>query len=101
MRKRIKIPKTKGLSALPTILLISGIILEVVIAGLSVSQSFNKSVMSEKLSIEALKIAESGAQDAIMRVNDYMDCPSEYCPSLYSLTVGSGEACVSIGEITY
>ncbi|MDP3953561.1 MAG: hypothetical protein Q8P99_01955 [bacterium] len=98
----------KGISALPMILLISGIILEVVVAGLVVSQLFSQSILSEQLSVEALKAAESGAQDAIIRVTDYLaDCPDSatyndtaaYCPSLYSLSVGDRETCVSIGNI--
>lgn len=101
--------KDKGISALPVILLISGIILEVVVAGLVVSQLFSQSLVSEQLSVEALKAAESGAHDAIIRVNDFLaDCPdsatyndaSAYCPSLYSLTVGGRNACVSIGAVT-
>ena len=104
----------QGISALPTILLLSGIILEVVIAGLTVAYFFNRSLLSEQLSTEALKAAESGAHDAISRVNDFINCPdsqtynaSSSCPSLYKYTfIDSSEAdqdriaCVSIGSIT-
>ena len=95
---------------MPMVLLISGIILEVVIAGLAISKLFGQSLLSEQLSVEALKTAESGAHDAIIRVTDRLaDCPDSatyndsaaYCPSLYSLTVGEREACVSIGNVTY
>src|SRR3989344_4776124 len=90
----------RGVSALPTILLLAGIILEVVVAGLAVAQLSNRGLLSEQLSIEALRAAESGAHDAISRVNDYIDCPDYAstgpsdvnnanwkCPSLYTLTV--------------
>jgi len=92
----------KGMSALPVILLISGIILELVIAGVIISQLSGQSLFSEQLSVEALAVAEAGAQDAIIRVTDYLsECPdATYCPSLYALTVGSREACVSIGSIS-
>src|SRR3990167_7174152 len=88
----------QGISALPTILLLSGIILEVVIAGLTVAYFFNRSLLSEQLSTEALKAAESGAHDAISRVNDFINCPDSQtyndpnakCPSLYEYTFIDG-----------
>ena len=93
--------KLKGASALPSMLLISGIILEVVIAGLVVSQLFSKGLLGERLSLEALKAAESGAYDAILRVRSYINCPdATYCPSLYTISVGERSACVSIGSIS-
>lgn len=114
---KVKRNRVSGISALPVILLLSGIILEVVVAGLAVAQFFSKSLLSEQLSIEALRAAESGAHDAISRVNDYINCPdytstapddinndSHYCPSLYQLIVNEDlpdrVACVSIGEIS-
>jgi len=97
--------KNSGISALPTILLLSGIILEVVVAGLTVSQLFSQSAMGERLSTEALKAAESGAHDAISKVRDYVNCPDvTYCPSLYELVVNEDldnrVACVSISTIS-
>jgi hypothetical protein len=106
MREEAKIG---GVSALPVVLLIAGVILELVVAGLIISQLFGQSLLSEQLSIEALGVAEAGAQDAIIRVNDYINCPDYvgydsgsiyYCPSIYSLTVGSRTACVNIGSIS-
>jgi len=91
----------KGVSALPTILLVSGIIMEVVIAGLVVSQLFSNSLLSEQLATEALEVAKSGAQDAVNRVTSYINCPDAvYCPSTYTVTVGSRSACVNIGSIS-
>lgn len=105
----------QGISALPTILMLSSIILEIVVAGLIVSYFFNRSLLSEQLSVEAMKAAESGAHDAISRVNDYINCPDSgtyndsaaKCPSLYKyFVVDAAEpshdrvACVSIGAIT-
>lgn len=85
---------------MPTILLLSGIILEVVLAGLAVSQLFSSSILNEQLSIQALKAAESGAHDAIIRINDYINCPNAtYCPSTYTLIIGNHSACVNIGSI--
>ena len=113
----IKRNSTRGVSALPTILLLAVIILEVVVAGLAVAQLSSKSLLSEQLSIEALGVAESGAHDAISRVNDYIDCPdyastgpsdpantSKKCPSFYNLIVNEDLsnriACISIGNIS-
>ena len=112
---KVKRNRASGISALPTILLLSGIILEVVVAGLAVAQFFNQSLLSEQLSIKALRVAESGAHDAISRVNDYILCPdytstgpgdennaSYYCPSLYEFAVSDDlpDVCVSIGEVS-
>ena len=104
-----KIDNIKGVSALPTILLLSAVILETVVGGLAVAYFFSNSLLSEQLSIEALKAAESGAHDAISRINDYINCPdsvtyndtSAKCPSLYKFTVnGDRTVCVSIGTIS-
>ncbi len=97
--------RNSGFSALPTILLLSGIILEVVVAGLTVGQLFSQSAMGERLSTEALKAAESGAHDAISRVRDYINCPDPtYCPSLYEFVVNEDlsnrVACVSIATVS-
>ena len=104
--------RIKGISALPTVLLISGIILEVVVAGLAVARLSSRGLLGEQLSVEALKAAESGAHDAISRVNDYINCPDSVtyndpdakCPSLYSFIVNEDLpdriACVSIGTIS-
>lgn len=92
---------SRGASALPVVLLISGIILEVVVAGLAVAQFFSNSSAAEQLSIGALEAAESGASDAILRVTSYINCPdTDYCPSSYSLSVGTYSACVNIGSIS-
>ena len=89
----------KGASALPVILLVSGIIMEVVIAGLVVAQLLSNSLLAEQLSTEALNVARSGAQDAVNRVMSYMDCPDDtYCPAAYEVTVDNRTACVSISE---
>src|SRR3989344_3732313 len=90
--------RIKGISALPTVLLISGIIFEVVVAGLAVARLSSRGLLGEQLSVEALKAAESGAHDAISRVNDYINCPDSVtyndpnakCPSLYEYTFIDG-----------
>lgn len=98
----------RGISALPTILLLSGIILEVVVAGLALTYYFNRTLLNEQLSAQALKAAETGAHDAISRVNDYINCPDSAtfndanakCPSVYVYTLTDSSACVAIGNIT-
>jgi len=95
LRKQSK----KGASALPVILLVSGIIMEVVIAGLVVAQLLSNSLLAEQLATEALNVARSGAQDAVNRITSYMDCPdATYCPATYEVSVGSRTACVNISE---
>ena len=99
MNKLMK-KSSKGASALPVILLVSGIIMEVVVAGLVVAQLFSSSLLSQQFATEALAVAKTGAQDAVNRVTSYVDCPdATYCPSTYTVTVGGRSACVNIGEI--
>ena len=115
MINKLNKKREQGISALPTILMLSGIILEVVVAGLVVAYFFNRSLLSEQLSVEAMKAAESGAHDAISRINDYINCPDSTtyndtaakCPDVYEyFFIDSSEpsqdriACVAIGNIT-
>lgn len=87
----------RGASALAVVLIMTAIVLEVTVASLVVSDLLSSTMGTEQASLEALEIAKSGAEDAIVRVNRYIDCPDTvYCPSSYSLTVGSGEVCVNI-----
>ncbi|PIR98383.1 MAG: hypothetical protein COT88_01935 [Candidatus Colwellbacteria bacterium CG10_big_fil_rev_8_21_14_0_10_41_28] len=89
----------KGVSALPVILIVSGIIIEVFIAVVAVSNLFSNSTASAQLSVEALEAAESGAEDAIIRVLRLGECSpgAVGCyPLTYTLTIGNREACVNI-----
>jgi len=81
----------KGALALSVVLVVSGIILVIAISGATISTLFNSSVYRERLAVQALYAARSGAEDAIMRILRYAKCPNAtYCPSTYTLTLASG-----------
>ena len=89
--------KSKGVSALPMVLLLSSIILQIIVTSLATSQLFGRGLLNEQLSAEALEAAKSGAADGIVKVRDYINCPNAtYCPSTSTLAVGRRTACVSI-----
>jgi len=82
--------KDSGLVALPTVLLISAIILEISIAGALFSTSLTNTRLNERLSAIALASARSGAEDAMIRIIRYKNCPSDpFCPASYTLTTGN------------
>jgi len=89
--------KNIGIAALPTILLISSILVEVVVVGVVLANALNNSRFSERVAAEAYAAANAGAEDAILRIIRYKNCPATPgCPSSYSLAVGSRSADVSI-----
>ena len=61
--------KRRGQAALPTIVLLGGLMVEVVIAGALVVFLFNNSTYGTRLSIEALGAAHSGVQDALLKIS--------------------------------
>ncbi|OGY56832.1 MAG: hypothetical protein A2Y84_01680 [Candidatus Colwellbacteria bacterium RBG_13_48_8] len=96
MRNHLQLSE-RGIATLPIVLIMVGIIFEVTLAGLVVSRLLGGGLLEEQLATEALMAAKSGAQDAVMRVTRYINCPdSGYCPSPYSLSVGQYEACYNI-----
>lgn len=95
--------KKRGVSALPIILIVSGIIIEVFVAVVAVSSLFSNSTLSTQLSVEAIEAAESGAQDAIIRIIRLGECSpggAGCYPATYSLTVGGRDACINIIDDT-
>ena len=82
----------KGIAALPTILLISGIIVEISVAGVLVAYFFGQSGFGIKLSAEALSAANAGVSDALIKiVRD-----KKFFHSGYNLTVGRGQSYVVV-----
>lgn len=77
-----------GLSALPTVLLITAILVEVAVVGAVISYALTSTRFSERLSAEALAAARAGAQDAAMQA-----IWEGACPSLADFTVGSATVC--------
>ncbi len=82
----------KGAMALPTMLLIGGIILEIGIAGLLVSYFFIQSKLGVELSAEALAVAQSGIQDAAIRIIR----DKNFSPGSYTINIGNRSAQVII-----
>jgi len=83
----------RGLAALPTILLIGGIIVEIAIAGVFISYLLSQSGFGAKLSAEALAAAQAGVQDALMKIVRDKTFSSS---SGYDITVGSRNARVVV-----
>lgn len=97
MLKKIKI----GQVALPIILLVSGIIIETALGGTMVAFLLSDSGWGERLSSQAFAAAESGIQDAFLKIagnKDYcLTNPFGYpCGEFYSFLVGNGSAKISI-----
>lgn len=87
-----------GVSALPTVLLISIIILELALAVALTAASLSNTFYGERMASEALSAARAGAEDAILRVVRYKNCPTTGCPASYSIAVGSRTADVTIAS---
>jgi hypothetical protein len=87
---------------LPFILLVSGIIVEIAIAGSFVAYFLSTSGYGERLSVRANAAAHSGARDGIMRISQNKEFVSNACdsPYTYSLAVGSDSAEVMICRTT-
>lgn len=89
----------RGVATLVNVLLISTIIMLIAIYGVIISVIFLNSAFNERLAEEALVVARSGAQDAIIRVVRYKDCPTiNGCPAEYTLEVGGNTAEVKINN---
>ena len=78
----------KAIVALPTILLIGGIIVEIAVAGVFIAYLLSQSGFGAKLSAEALAAAQAGIQEAMMKiVRD-----KNFSSSGYDIAVGSRAA---------
>jgi len=86
----------KATAALPAILLIGGIIIEIGLAGAFISYYLSQSGFGVKMSAEALAAAEAGVQDAIIKIVRNKDFTS----SGYELQVGSRSANVVVCKDT-
>jgi hypothetical protein len=90
--------REKGVSALPTILMMSGILIEVAVVSVVIANIVSNTRFSERLAAEAYGVARSGAQDTVLKVVREKGCPA----SLPELNIGSNYAdvtCVENGEI--
>ncbi len=75
---------------LPFILLVSGIIIEITIAGAFVSYFLSTSGYGERLAARAESVARSGINDALARVMQNKDFSIVPCSAPYTYTVTSG-----------
>ncbi len=90
-----------GVSALPMMLLLGSIIIEIAIAIAFLTYYFNTINFASRLSAEALETARAGASDAIIRVVRDKTCPNGSCPSPYTLAISNGRtATISICKDT-
>src|SRR3989344_1297682 len=87
-----------GQIALPFILLVSGIILEIAVAGSFVSYFMTTAGAGDRLLVRATSAAQSGARDAILRVSQN----KEYAASgaSYTLNVGSDSTAIVVSRDT-
>lgn len=83
-----RLKNTAGISALPTVLLIAAILIELAVVGAALAYAIVNTRLSERLAAEALGAARAGAQDAILKVIREGGCPT----SLPVLTVGQRTA---------
>lgn len=89
-----------GQVALPFVLLVSGLIVEISIAGAFIAYFLSSSSLGEKLSIRAYTAAYAGIQDAMVRISRNKEfvnsSPCSGSPCTYSLTVGSDTTSVTV-----
>lgn len=91
--KKLKVSNQRGVALLPMILVLFGLVavVGIAIAGISVSESTISS--TKDASDEALVIAESGIQDALMKLlrnKDFSTSPN------YTLSVSGGTATIVV-----
>jgi hypothetical protein len=78
-----------GQAALPTVLLIGGVIIEIAIAGALVAYILSSSGWGERLSARALAAARAGIEDAFIKItiNKNFNSPAGYDISIDNQTV--------------
>lgn len=96
--KMIRISKDqRGGAALPTILIMATVVIELAVGAVVVATMLNSTVANKRLSIEALEAARGGAQDGLLYVQRYCSSSSG-CVRTYDLTVGTRNAHVEITD---
>jgi len=86
--------KSKGQTALPTIILISGLIVEFAVAAVFINYFFSTSSLGEKLASRALAAAKAGIEDATIKLAR----DKEFLPSAYNLSIDNDTATVSLSR---
>lgn len=88
----------QGQITLPFVLLVSGIILEIAIAGSFVTYFLSTSGYGDRLAERASVAAHSGVRDVLIRITENKEFTSASCsaPYVYSISVGTDAAAVSV-----
>ncbi len=94
--KNIKIINKEGQIALPFVLLVGGIIIEIVLAGSFISFFVNASALGERLSVRALSAANTGIYDAIMKISRNKEFGAGGVS--YEITVGEDSVSVDVSR---
>ncbi len=99
---RFKFHDQRGVAALPTVIIISVIVLIAGIGILGTGLVEDAVTFSEKETREALYAAETGAHDALIRLARNKDCNSGASPpcSSYSFAVGDSSVSVTVAGAT-
>lgn len=100
MNRRINNPRphrlrNSGIAAIPTVIIFGGIIAEIAIATTFLSLTFTNTALGQRLSAEAFAAAQSGVEDAILRLvrdRNYQNI------SGYTLSVGQATATVTVTQ---
>lgn len=89
-----------GQATLSFVLLVSGVIIEIAIAGSIIAFFLSGAGLGERLSARALGVAQAGIRDAQMRITRNKELCSSGCTSLtplsYVISMGEDSANVSI-----
>ena len=84
--------KSSGIIALPVVLLPSGLIVEIVIVAMATSFLLVNSELGIRLSTDALFMARSGTQDALIKITR----DKTFTSSGYNLAIDNGSAQVTV-----
>ncbi len=98
MTLTVKTKRKSGQVALPTVLLIGGIIVEIVVAGAAVSFFISSFSLGSKLSLRTVAAAYSGLNDALLRIA--MNKEFAAAGATYSLAVGGDSNLITVTRTT-
>lgn len=88
---------SSGQTALPFMLVIGGIIIEVIIAGALIAFFVNNMILGERLAIRSLSAANVGVQDAAMKISNNKELASAGSHD-YNMDVGEDVVEVNINR---
>lgn len=81
-----------GQASLPTVIIMSVIILELAVAVATVAAGLAITANNQRLGSQALSDAKTGTDDAFARIVRYKSCPGAVgCPASYSITIGPND----------